>query len=104
MTAAFCAAMKNRAFDRAMANIEREHEEVLLEEQRQARRRAIIARIRKACMLLVGAGLVAFAYQHRLELGQKIEQLTSRTPVNPEAQLGGNLKDLQAAAQKRDAV
>jgi hypothetical protein len=99
--------MSNQAFTRAIEQIAREDEQRRQDEVRAEQRREVVRKVRKACLLIIGATLVGYAYAHRAGLGQKIQNLTSSPPSesqSPESQLGENLKAIQTTAQKRDAI
>ncbi|MEY4385723.1 MAG: hypothetical protein RLY20_1006 [Verrucomicrobiota bacterium] len=64
--------MSNYAFSKAMEQIAREAEQIEEKARAESIRAAKIARIRKICMVIMGIGLVAFAYTHRKEFGQKV--------------------------------
>ena len=77
MRAADDARMSSHTFSKAMEQIAREAEQLEVRERADAVRAAKLARIRKICMTILGIGLVAFAYTHRKEIGQRIFSLVA---------------------------
>lgn len=88
-----------------MDQIVQEAEQVRLNELEAERRQKMWAKVRRVTMLVVGAAIVGYAYAHRLELGQRLQQLTSKpAPQSDSSKLGENLKNIQGASGKRDSV
>ena len=104
--------MKDKSFNAQMGQIVAQAEQERREEIRREQRHLLYCRVRKACLLVIGAAAVFAAYGYRSELGQRIDIVTQRitspikhsSPLDADAQLSQNLGEIQATAHKRDKI
>ena len=108
--------MKNDSFAREMAKIGKQAEAEQLAELKAERRRAMYAKVRKVMFVLVLVTAGGFAYQQRAELGQRWDQLVSKTGLSggsggsltgyseANAKLENKVQGLQGTAAKRNQM